>query len=223
MSEISDMRVTWKTELPQLFLVAAMFVAAVLLWSSTPDRIPVHWNASGQPDHYGGKLEGLLLLPLTTLGVYLLLLLLPRIDPRRTNYAQFQNAYSIMRVAIVVFLVLTYGFVLLSLRGIELGVSVILILAGMLLILVGALASRIRTNWYVGIRTPWTLTSELSWRKTHRLGGWLLAAVGLGFVASGLVGSATAFQMALIFLFVVVLLLFIYSYLVWRADPERSE
>jgi len=200
-----------------------MFVAAALFWSSTPDRMPVHWDASGQPDRYGGKFAGLLLLPLSTLGVYLLLLLLPRIDPRRANYAQFQNAYLVMRVAILVFLVLTYSFVVLSTRGVELGVSVFPLLAGMLLILIGAFMGRIRTNWFVGIRTPWTLTSELSWRKTHRLGGWLLALVGVGFVASGLVGSATAFQMALIFLFVVVLLLFIYSYLVWRADPERSE
>jgi len=76
-----------------------------------------------------------------------------------------------MRVTIPVFLVLTYGFVLLSIRGIKLVVSVIPILAGVLLILLGALMGRICINWFVGIRTPWTLTSELSWRKTHRLGG----------------------------------------------------
>jgi uncharacterized membrane protein len=128
-----------------------------------------------------------------------------------------------MRVTILVFLVLTYGFVLLSIRGIKLGVSVIPILAGVLLILLGALMGRICINWFVGIRTPWTLTSELSWRKTHRPGGWLLAVVDLGFVASGLVGSPAALLMALIFLVVVVLTLFIYSYLVWRTDRERSE
>ncbi len=81
---------------------------------------------------------------------------------------------------------------------------------------------KIRPNWFVGIRTPWTLSSELSWRKTHRLGGWVLALMGLALVVSGLVGSPAAFGVALIFLVAGIIFLFVYSYLVWRVDPERS-
>ncbi len=216
------MRATWKTELPQLTLIAAMFVLAVGSWSSAPDQVPVHWGLAGQPDRYGGKFEGLLLLPLTTLGVYLLLLLLPRIDPRRANYARFRSAYLVMRVAILVFLALVYGFVLLWIGGIQLDISVVSVLVGGLFIALGISMSKIQPNWFVGIRTPWTLSSELSWRKTHRLGGRVLALAGLVLVASGLVGSTAAFTVALTFLIAGVLLLVIYSYLVWRTDPERS-
>ncbi len=152
-----------------------MFVLVAVSWSSAPERIPVHWDLSGQPDRYGGKFEGLLLLPPTALGLYLLLLLLPRIDPRRANYARFRGAYFVLRVAILMFLVLIYGFVLLWTRRIRLDVLVIRILVGRLLVVMGVVMGRVQPNWFVGIRTPWTLSSDLSWRETHRLGGWPFA------------------------------------------------
>ncbi len=217
------MHTTWKTELPQLTLIAAMFVLAAASWSSAPDQIPVHWGLSGEPDRYGGKFEGLLLLPLVALGIYLLLLLLPRIDPRRANYARFRGAYLAMRAAILVFLALIYGFVLLWIEGTQLEVSAFVpTLVGGLFFVMAFFMGRIQPNWFVGIRTPWTLSSELSWRKTHRLSGWVFGLTGLIFVASGLSGWTAAFMVALAFLVAGVLWLVVYSYLVWRADPQRS-
>jgi uncharacterized membrane protein len=203
-------------------LIAAMFVLGAVSWPSAPDQVPVHWGFSGQPDRYGGKFEGLLLLPATMLFIYLLMLLLPYVDPRRANYARFRGAYLVMRVATLVFLALIYGFVLLWIGGIRVEPSVILALVGGLLVVLGIPMHKVRPNWFVGIRTPWTLFSELSWRKTHRLGGWFLALTGLAFMISGLVGSPTAFRVALIFLVAGILFLFVYSYFVWRADPEKS-
>ena len=113
----------------------------------------------------------MLLLPLNALGLYLLLLLLPRRDPRRANYARFRGTYLELRVAILMFLVLIYGFVLLWTRGILLDVLLISILAGGLLVVMGVVMGTVQPNWFVGIRTPWTLSSDLSWRKTHRLSG----------------------------------------------------
>jgi len=215
-------RVTWKTELPQIMLIAAMFVLGAISWPSAPDQVPVHWGFSGQPDRYGGKFEGLLLLPATMLFIYLLMLLLPYVDPRRANYARFRGAYLVMRVAILVFLALIYGFVLLWIGGIRVEPSVILALVGGLLVVLGISMRRISPTWFVGIRTPWTLSSELSWRKTHRLGGWIVALTGFAFMISGLTGSPMTFMVALIFLVAGILFLFVYSYFVWRADPERS-
>ena len=117
------------------------------------------------------EIEGLLLLPLNALGLYLLLLLLPRRDPRRANYARFRGAMLVLRVAILMFLVLIYGFVLLGTRGIVLDVLLIPILAGGLLVVMGVVMGTVQPNWFVGIRTSWTLSSDLSWRKTHRLSG----------------------------------------------------
>ena len=207
------MHLTWRTELPQLLLVAAMFALAAAFWPSTSNQIPIHWNLSGQPDRYGGKFEGLLLMPLTALGLYLLLLLLPKVDPKRANYEVFRGTYLVVRLAVLVFLALIYGFILLWIRGIQLKASMVFpVLGGALFIAAGLLIGRIRPNWFVGIRTPWTLSSELSWRKTHQLGRWMLALVGVVFIGSGLVGTAMAFVAAMIFLFAVSLLLTVYSY-----------
>jgi uncharacterized membrane protein len=177
----------------------------------------------GHPDRYGGKFEGLLFLPLLTLAVYLLLLFLPRVDPRSSSYAGFRGTYSALRVAIVVFLALLYGFILLSIKGLQLNINVFEVLVGGLFVVLGILMPRIsHQTWFVGIRTPWTLTSELSWRKTHRLGGWLFVLAGLVTIVLGVVSDLPMLVVVFPLLLVVVAVLFIYSYIVWKEDPGSS-
>ena len=217
------MRTNFRTELPQLLLVGAMFVAAAAFWSSAPERIPVHWNIAGNVDRYGGRFEGLLFLPLLTLGLYLLLLLLPRLDPRGANYEKFRGAYSTIRVAVTALVASVYGLILLWIRGVEIDVSLAVpILVGALFVVLGNVMGKIRPNWFVGIRTPWTLSSRLSWTKSHRLGGWMFVAMGLALMASGVVGSGLAVGAALAFIAGCLVCLVVYSYLVWRNDPRKA-
>lgn len=217
------MRVTWKTELPQWLLIAGMFLLAAISWDSAPDEIPVHWDLSGRADVYAGRLVGLLLLPLLALGMYFLLLIMPRLDPKRANYEYFSGAYLIVRTVIIVILAGLYLLVNLAAYGRQPDILLVVpILIGGLLIVAGSVMGKLRPNWFVGIRTPWTLSSRLSWRKTHRLGGWLFVAVGFVFVVAGVASSTTAFVLALILLIAVTVWLVVYSYLVWRGDPERS-
>jgi uncharacterized membrane protein len=148
----------------------------------------------------------------------------------RTNYAQFATAYLIVRVAILVFLAVIYFIILLWIRGIRLNPSAVFpAIIGVLFIVLGLTMDKIRPNWFVGIRTPWTLTSERSWRETHRLGKWLFLLVGLVFLISGLgsgLGASSItlfFWVGMVFLFAIILFfLIIYSYFIWRADPERG-
>ena len=91
------MRLSLRIELAQWIIIAAMFVAASVVWPTAPDQLPVHWSIQGQADGYGGKFERLLLLPLVTLGIYLLLAFLPRFDPGAGNYARFANVYALTR------------------------------------------------------------------------------------------------------------------------------
>lgn len=157
------MRASLRTELPHLAVIAAMFVLAAATWSAAPVRIPVHWDLAGRVDRYGGKFEGLLLMPLLTLGIYLLFLVAPRFDPGRANYARFWRPYWIMRLAAVVVLALVYGFILLWTWGVQLDVwTVIPVLIGGMFIVLGSVMGKIRPNWFVGIRTPRALSSELS-------------------------------------------------------------
>ena len=213
---------TWRHEIPQWLLIAGMFILTALSWPSAPDRIPVHWNAAWQVDRYGGKVEGLLLLPAMTLGLYLLLLLAPRIDPGRANYQRFAGVYNAFRLTIVTFLAVLHGAVLLSLRGYAIDLSTVMPLAiGALFVLIGNWMGKIRPNWFMGIRTPWTLSSKVAWVKTHRLGGWFFVGLGLACMASGVLHAPWLGSVIIGLLLVGVVVLSAYSYLVWRKDPDK--
>ncbi len=218
------MRLSLRSELPQWIIIAAMFVAAALVWPTAPDRLPIHWNAQGQVDGYGGKFEGLLLLPLITFGLYFLLAFLPRFDPRYANYARFANVYAVMRGAMVVVMALIQGATLLWIRGIEFNMSIaISFIVGVLFVVLGYVMPRLQSTWFVGIRTPWTLSSERSWRKTHELGRWVFIAEGIALIAAGLTGSTAVIFLMIGLLLGGVVLLGAYSYIIWRQDHgQRS-
>jgi uncharacterized membrane protein len=219
---MSVMKLSWRVELVQLAIVAALFVVAAAAWPLVPDRIPIHWNLEGEADGYGGKFSGLLLLPLVTLGVYLLLVFLPRVDPGYRNYQLFATAYNAIRITIIVFLAAVYAVIVLVALGYRVNVSTVIGLGmGILFGVLGLCMRQIRPNWFVGVRTPWTLTSKLSWEKTHRLAGWLFIAMGLFLGAWALVPTVWMFAAAMSFVGVAVAWIIAYSYVVWRKDPER--
>lgn len=213
-----------RTEWPHWALLGAMFLAAAVTWPRAPERLPVHWGLSGEIDRYGGRFEGLVLLPITALGVYLLLRYLPRLDPGRANYALFGGAYALIRLAVLGTLAAVYGIVLLWAWGRPVDAAgLVPSLVGGLLVVVGSVLGKVRPNWFVGIRTPWTLSSKLAWAKTHRLGGWLLIADGLALViVAGVLRPAWASGAVAAVLIGSVLLLSVYSYLVWRTDPDKT-
>lgn len=216
------MKVRWRSEWVQFAIIGAMFVAAAATWSSVPPWVPVHWNAAGEIDQYGPKVIGLLAVPAAALIAELVLLLIPWIDPGRENYEQFYGAYAVLRFAIVLFLAVVYTLMQLIFHGKHVNMAqTVNLLIGALFIVLGNLLGKVRPNWFVGIRTPWTLSSKLSWDKTHRLGGWLFIAAGVLILLSALmpfpinVGVPGAAGVGL------GLALVVYSYFIWRRDPDK--
>jgi uncharacterized membrane protein len=207
----------------QIGLIVAMFAAAAVRWGSVPDRIPVHWNAAGEVDGYGGKFEGLLLVPLLAVGLYLLLLLIPRIDPARRNYAAFAGTYLLLRVSFLVYLTFLMLVTQLSI-GREESVPVgqlIFGAVGVLFIVLGGAMGRIKPNWFAGIRTPWTLSSTRSWEATHRLGGRLFIGDGVATVIAAVVGGTAAIVTVAVAMIALIVVVTVYSYRVWRDDPDK--
>ena len=217
------MKSDWRLELGMLLVIAAMFAAAAAVWPSAPDAIPVHWNVNGEVDRYGGRFEGLLLLPLAALVIYLLMRYLPRIDPLRANYARFSGAYTAIRAAVLALMAGIYGMVIAWVQQKPVDMSKLVPAAlGGLFLLLGSVLGKVKPNWFVGIRTPWTLSSARSWERTHRLGGWLFMGLGLLFLLTGVFGLGSAGVGVFGAMLAVVVVLFVYSYFVWRADPEKQ-
>ncbi len=210
-------------EIVQAVILIGMFIVAAVAWASAPDRIPIHWNAAGEVDGYGGKFMGLLLTPLITVGIYLLLKYIPRIDPARRNYETFASTYLLIRVAMVVYMAFVYIAMVLAIGHEETFPVGDLIIGsvGVLFIILGAVMGKFRPNWFAGIRTPWTLTSKLSWTKTHRLGGRVFIATGVATMIGAFFGSELAFYAMFIVMIPGIIFLVVYSYFVWRDDPDK--
>lgn len=209
----------WRREWPHWLLLAGMFALAVFAWPRVPEQMPVHWGVDGTPDRYGGRVEGVLLLPVVALVVYVLLQVLPNFDPRRANYAQFAGPYALIRFATHVLLTGIYGVAIAAALGYQLNMTRIVVPAvGLLLIILGSVMGKLRPSWFVGIRTPWTLSSTRAWGKTHRLGGWIFIVVGLVMVLAGLLNLPVLLLVALAGLGVALIGLSLYSYLIWRED-----
>jgi|KBSSwiStaDraftv2_1062776.scaffolds.fasta_scaffold35676_4 uncharacterized membrane protein len=216
------MKVNWKAEIPLIALVAGMWLAAALLWHSSPDRFPMRWEMSGEVGRYGNRTEGLLALPAGGVLVYLLMLFLPRLDPGRLNYAKFAGAWYTIRASSLALLAVLYVVMILSARGVAIDMLRFIGLAvGAMLFVMGNVLGKIRPNWFVGVRTPWTLSSKRSWSKTHRLAGWVFVAGGLALMAAGLIGTPSAMGVAAVILAAGVLGAVVYSYFVWKSDPDR--
>lgn len=206
-----------------LLIVAAAFVASAMVYPRLPESIPTHFDMSGQPNGWSSRLFGAWLLPLFLLGMWALVRVLPRIDPRGSNYAKFGGAFEGIIVSIMLFMLGMHIVVLRASLGHPVAMQHVLPVGiGVLFIVIGNLLPRARPNWFVGIRTPWTLSSDRVWEKTHRLGGRV-------FVAGGVIITVAAFasaKWAQVVLVTVVTIcaatVLIYSYLEWKREQSAS-
>ena len=199
-----------------------MFGTAAVVWRYAPDSIPVHFGINGEANRYGGKPEGLLALPVVALGVLVLFKLLPRVDPRRERYSEFANAYAIATLAIEIFLALAYATLVATVLGVPLNPAMVIVpLVGLLLMALGAVLDQVRPNWFIGIRTPWTLSSERAWTETHRAGRWVFIGTGALLVMAGLMQTPWLVYLAITASVLGVLGLVVYSYILWRNDHRH--
>jgi uncharacterized membrane protein len=165
----------------------------------------------------------LLLLPLVTLGLYLLMRLMHLIDPGKANYEVFSRAFTAIRTALVLFMAAVYGASLLATFGHKVNMTTVVCFAlAALFAVIGNFMGKIRPNWFVGVRTPWTLSSKMSWDKTHRLAGWLFLAMALLIAALGTIQTTWMFIVMLVGNGACILWMIVYSYLIYRDDPDRN-
>lgn len=210
-----------------LLAVMLMSILTVWVWNRLPAdaAIPVHWNWRGEIDRYGGKWEGLALMPLLTLGMSLLLYFLPYFDPRGQNVVRSARAYHAIWLILLLFFLGFHTIVVLNLLGYGVSItSVLLPGLGLLFMGLGNYMGKLRRNYFMGIRTPWTLDSDLVWNKTHRLGGKLM------FIAGALTVLAALFLPHNLAIFVLLFTLLgsviwsvAYSYWIWRTEVRPQQ
>ncbi len=209
-------------------IVAVMLFFSIWAWIKLPEgvEIPVHFNLQGQPDRYAGKFEGLLLMPLLAMGLTGLMMLIPRIEPRQEHRSDSSAANAITVVTGVLFLaVVHYSIIAIAVGKTVDIVTIVMIMMGILFIVMGNYLSKTRSNFFFGIRTPWTLSSELAWRKTNRLGAWLFVFYGVSFIIGAIIGNSWLLIGLIGTLLIVSLVILpIYSYRISKKDSaDRGE
>jgi len=194
------------------------FIYSLIVWNKLPDQVPTHFDVKGEPDDYSGKAFALLLLPIMNVVIYVILFFIPRMDPRKKNYAAFGSSYQNIRMLIHVFFAGIFIFITQTTSGGQ-PLKLNAFLSGMLLFfaLLGNYMRTVRSNFFVGIRTPWTLSNDMVWRKTHELGGkiWFYTGIVLAVIVFFLPQMAAAIVM-FCGVFLMVIIPVVYSYLEYR-------
>ena len=200
--------------LSYLFIIAAVGVAA-WLYPSIPEQVPSHWNVHGEVDGYMPKPWGVVVLPLAAILVFMVMRLIPVISPKGYRTEPFANVMHIFQVAMVGFMSLVAILVVLEASGVNVHLNKVIFGAlGVLFIVIGNYFGKIRKNFFLGIRTPWTLASDEVWARTHRIGGRLFVLYGLIMLAGMFVTIPPV--VFLVMVGMIVLVPVVYSYVVYR-------
>ncbi|HVT03500.1 MAG TPA: SdpI family protein [Thermoanaerobaculia bacterium] len=198
-----------------LLLLAAAFILSVALYNRLPDPLPTHWDIGGEANGFTPKPWGPFLSPLLIGFIYVLFAVLPRISPREFPLDRFGNAYDTMGIATMAFIFIVSTFSLL--QALSLGINfgrVVVSCLGVFLAILGNYMGKVTPNFFVGIRTPWTLSNTEVWLRTHRLAGKLTVAAGLTVAILGAIGVGASWVLPAIL--IAVLIPVIYSYVIYR-------
>ncbi|UJF30581.1 SdpI family protein [Kaistella sp. 97-N-M2] len=175
-----------KKELPIISIVLLPFVYLAIIWNKLPQKVPVHWNIRGEVDRYGEKTEMILIPILLPLLVYLIFLVVPKIDPKNKLNKMGNKLNSLKFVLTTLMSGLALFLIFSAHHQNFTNPNLIFVFVGLMYLVFGNYFKTIKANYFIGIRTPWTLESETVWKETHRLAGKLWLAGGLLVIISAL-------------------------------------
>jgi uncharacterized membrane protein len=169
-----------KSEIIIFGIIILSFAISIYYYPQMPEKVASHWNAEGQVNGYMSKFWGLFLMPVISMGLLLLFILIPRIDPLKSNIQEFRKYYDGFIVLIMVFLFYLHLLTIFWNLGYTFNMITFLSPAfAILFYYSGILIENAKRNWFIGIRTPWTLSSDKVWDKTHKIGGKLFKIAGI--------------------------------------------
>ncbi|MGG0590848.1 SdpI family protein [Priestia megaterium] len=194
-------------------------VAWLIALPHLPATMPIHWGANGEADGFATKINAMILTVGIMVLIYFIIAFVPRIDPRKENYKYFSKTYNIVLNAVLLLFFFVNMSTILQGLGYNVPMSYIApIMAGLVFIIIGNYLQRVRSNYFMGIRTPWTLSNETVWKKTHRLSGKLFFIGGLLILISAFLpdGYKSVIMWGSIVLCVAVP--YLYSYLAYKKE-----
>ena len=205
-------------------LLALLFLGSWIIYPMLPNPVASHWGANGEVNGYMSSFWGAFLIPLMTLGLFLLFWAIPNIDPLKANIATFREIYNVFILVFILYMAFIHGLTLawnLGYTNFDMG-QAILVAAGLLFIFIGFLIGKAKRNFFIGIRTPWTLSSDTVWAKTHQLGKVVFIILGILTIFTAPLGQNGVWVFMAILL-IGVFIPIVYSYMLWKRETTPQE
>lgn len=204
-------------------LVIAAVAVAVSIWAypQLPPTVATHWNLRGTADGFSSRAMAVSIIPAVILLMTGLFNVLPKLDPRGDNYSKFIGTYWLIANAVIVFMLVAHGMIIATGLGYSVKIDRLMpIGVGVLFIVLGNYLTRVEPNWFVGIRTPWTLSSDTVWRKTHRTGGWLMVLGGLVIAACAFLPHGAFLPLLIAAILIMSVIPIVQSYVLWKREKH---
>jgi len=211
-----------KKEIPFITIALLPFVYLAYIWNRLPERVPTHWNASGEVDSYGNKSDLLFMLLLVVGLPYIILLVIPSIDPKQ-KLKTMGNKLNNLRFILSLFMSALAIFVVYSSQQETSNPGLIFVIIGLLFAFLGNYFKTIKPNYFIGIRTPWTLENEEVWRKTHLLGGKMWFVGGLLMAMTFALPDQLKLYIFFSITIIITLIPVIYSYLEFKKQKSQNQ
>lgn len=206
-----------------LLFVAASFVFSLVVYGSLPEQVATHFGVTGEPDGWSSRSFAAFGLPLLAFFMYSLLSALPKIMPRQENHARFSETYWAVITMVMAFMSAMHVIILGKALGWPLDVPTFALLGiGAMFVILGNLMPRVKSNWLLGIRTPWTLESESVWRDTHRLGGRTMVIGGIVTMIAAFLPQTIQPWVAMGALLLGAFVPAVYSYVLWKREKQAT-
>ncbi len=211
------------SDILMLALVAISFLLGWYFYPALPDQVASHWNVHGEVDGYSSKFFALFFIPFALVALTIIFMLIPCIDPLKENISKFRRYYDRLVILFFVFLIFLELYIVYWNLGHRLAPGFLLSVGlGLLFYYIGILCEHTKRNWFIGIRTPWTLSSDKVWEKTNKLGGILLKITGM-ITFAGIMFQSMMLYFILVPFAVTVIVVVIYSYIEFKRElHERA-
>ena len=212
-----------KKELPLIGIVLLPFIYLAYIWNQLPEKVPMHWNIKGEVDRYGEKIELIIIPILLPLLIYIIFLVVPKIDPKN-KLNKMGNKLQTIKFLLTTFMSILALFIIYTAKNESFAnPNYIVLLIGVLYIIFGNYFKTIKANYFIGIRTPWTLESETVWKKTHQLGGKMWFVGGIIVVITSLIlGKETNFTIFLLITGIIAVIPIVYSYITFKNEKKTA-
>lgn len=220
----NPIKFSWQTEIWPLLILVAVVGLSIWAYPQLPTRVVSHWDFNGQANGWMSREFHSIMFPVLLAFMYALLSLMPKFDPRGERYAEFAKVYLTMRTMIMLMLAVTLGAATFSNLGYHINIGATVCGAiGILMIVLGNYFGKLKSNYFIGIRTSWTLSSENVWNKTHRLGAKLFVIWGLALIAAPWLKPTVAMGILFGGILIIIVWTSVYSYLLFNKEKSLKK